>query len=247
MEDFCQLRGKMQFFEAVFSAYFLSIFRKKLYLCKYVIFNSMSQVYSEKISRIGSVFVWEVTETEEQLLSLRTLSAPEQSHLQKLRNPQKRLHWLAYRVLLKETLGCDFEIRYLDDGKPVLVQPQKFLSVSHSKDLVAVFLSDTQPVGIDIEKISDRIQNLVHKFLNETEQQNSDLSDSSLLHFYWGAKEAVYKLFNQHRLLFAEQIHINSISVEAQTAVAHVKTDHFQAKVQLIYRNIAGYMLVCGF
>jgi len=207
----------------------------------------MPQFFSEKISHVGDVYVWKVSETEADLLSLRRLSVSEQSHLQSLKNPQKRLHWLAYRVLLREALGVDFEISYLDDGKPLLLSPQKFLSVSHSKDFAAIFLSDTQPVGIDIEKISDRIQKVVPKFLSETEQQNSDLSDSSLLHFYWGAKEAVYKLFNQHRLLFAEQIHIDSINTKEQTAVAHIQTDCIQAKAQLIYREIEGYMLVCGF
>ena len=207
----------------------------------------MPQFFYEKISEIGEVYVWKVTETEEALLSLRMLSVSEQLHFQTLKNPQKRLHWLAYRVLLQEALGGDFEIQYLEDGKPVLVSPQKFLSVSHSKDFATVFLSDNQPVGIDIEKISDRIQKLYPRFLSPTEQQNSDLSDSSLLHFYWGAKEAVYKLFNQHRLLFAQQICISNIDAEKQTATASVQTEHFQASVQLIYREIESYMLVCGF
>ena len=207
----------------------------------------MPQFFSEKISEIGTVYVWKITETEAQLLSMRMLSQSEQSHLQLLKNPQKRLHWLAYRVLLKEVLGTDFELNYLDDGKPELVFPKRFLSVSHSKDFVTVFLSETHPVGVDIEKISDRIQQVVPKFLKETEQQNSDLSDSSLLHCYWGAKEAVYKLFHRQRLLFAEQIQIDSINFAEQTARASIQTDCFQAKVRLIYRNIEDYMLVCGF
>ena len=207
----------------------------------------MPQFFFEKISNVGTVYVWKVTETEEKLLSLRTLSASEQLQLQLLKNSQKRLHWLAYRVLLKEALGTDFQINYLNDGKPVLVSPQKFLSVSHSKDFVAVFLSETHPVGVDIEKISDRIQKVVPKFLNETEQQNSNLSDSALLHFHWGAKEAVYKQFHQHRLSFATQIHIDFIHWEEQTAMASIQTDCFQAKSQLIYRKIDDYMLVCSF
>jgi phosphopantetheinyl transferase (holo-ACP synthase) len=207
----------------------------------------MPQFFSEKISDIGEVYVWEVTETEEMLLSLRTLSESEIAHLQLLKNQQKRLHWLAYRVLLGEVLGNDFEINYLEDGKPELIRPKKFLSVSHSKEFAAVFLSDTHTVGIDIEKISDRIQKVYSKFLNETEQKNSNLSDSDLLHFYWGAKEAVYKLFHQHRLLFSEQIHISSINLEKQTAIATVKTAIFQATVPLVFRKIDDYMLVCGY
>jgi phosphopantetheinyl transferase (holo-ACP synthase) len=206
---------------------------------------NMPQFFSEQIDDIGAVSVWKASETEEDLLSLRRLSVSEQSHLQGLKNPQKRLHWLAYRVLLRDMLGGDFEINYLENGKPVLISPQKFLSVSHSKDFAAVFLSDTHNVGIDIEKISDRIQKVYPRFLNEKEQQNSDLSDSALLHFYWGAKEAVYKMFSPHRLLFAEQIHVDSIDWESQRAVAAIKTAHFQAKVHVIYRNIEGYMLVC--
>ena len=207
----------------------------------------MPHFFSEKINPVGTVSVWKITETEKELLLLRTISKSEQSHLKLLKNAQKRLQWLAYRVLLKEALGGDFEINYLKDGKPALISPQKFLSVSHSKDFVAVFLSDTHIVGIDIEKISDRIQKVVPKFLNETEQQNSNLSDSSLLHFYWGAKEAVYKMFNQHRLRFAEQISIDSIHWEKQTAIANIQTDCFQTKVQIIYRNIEDYMLVCSY
>ena len=205
----------------------------------------MPQLFSEKINTAGTVYVWKVTETEEELLSLRTLSKSEQSHLQLLKNPQKRLHWLAYRVLLRDALGGDFEINYLENGKPVLIRPQQFLSVSHSKDFVAVFLSDTQNVGVDIEKISDRIQKVYTRFLNETEQQHCNLSDSFLLHFYWGAKEAVYKLFHQHRLRFAEQIQVDFVNREEQTAVATVKTAGFRAEAHLICRNIEDYMLVC--
>lgn len=207
----------------------------------------MPQFFSEKISNIGTVYVWKVTETEEELISLRKLSESEYLHLQLLKNPQKRRHWLAYRVLLGEAIGHDFEINYLKNGKPMLVHPQQFLSVSHSKDFAAIFLSETQPIGIDIEKISDRIQKVFPRFLNETEQKNSNLSDNSLLHFYWGAKESVYKQFHQHRLLFVEQIQIDIARWEDQTAIAHVKTANFQAKVHLIYRLIADYMLVCSY
>jgi phosphopantetheinyl transferase (holo-ACP synthase) len=203
----------------------------------------MPQFFSENIDDIGIVSLWKITETEDELLAMRTLSEAEQTHFQLIRNPQKRLHWLAYRVLLGKMLGKDFELNYLSDGKPVLVE--KFLSVSHSKDFAAVFLSDNHPVGVDIEKISYRIQKLYPRFLNATEQCNSNLSDSALLHFYWGAKEAVYKLFNQHRLLFAEQILIDSIHWEEQTAAATVKTDCFQEKANVNYRIIEGYMLVC--
>ena len=207
----------------------------------------MPLFFSEKINDIGEVFVWKVTETEDALRSFRILSKSEQAYLQGLKNPQKRLHWLAYRVLLRDALGQDFEIHYLENGKPELVLPQKFLSVSHSKDFVAVFLSENHPVGVDIEKISDRIQNLYLKFLNQTEQKNSNLSDTSLLHFYWGAKEAVYKQFHAHHLLFATQIQIDAIHWEKQTAIASIKTDCFQAKAQITYRKIEDYMLVCSY
>jgi len=207
----------------------------------------MALFFSEKINNVGEVYVWKVTESEDDLFSLRVLSKAEQSYFQRFKNPQKRLHWLAYRVLLGEILGSDFEINYLEDGKPMLVYPQKFLSVSHSKDFVAVFLSETHAVGVDIEKISDRIQKIVPKFLSEPEQKNCNLSDSFLLHFYWGAKESVYKMFNQHRLLFAEQIHIDSIDLKKQKATATIKIDTFQTEVQLIFRKIEDYILVCSF
>jgi len=204
----------------------------------------MSRFFSEKISSIGEVSLWKTTETEDDLLSLRRLSKSEQSHLQLLKNPQKRLHWLSYRILLKEMLGGDFEMAYSENGKPVLISPKKFLSVSHSKDFAAIFLSDTQEIGIDIEKITDRIQKLFPRFLSPTEQQNSNLSDSVLLHLYWGAKEAVYKQFSQYRLLFAEQIQIAAIDMEKQQAVAKIQTADFQTETRIFFRIINDYMLV---
>jgi phosphopantetheinyl transferase len=82
-------------------------------------------------------------------------------------------------------------LTYLPSGQPVFTNSEKHLSISHSDGWFAVYIA-SEPVGIDVQVPSPRLEQGKHYFLNEQEKH---LTDLDTLHAIWGAKEALYKKY----------------------------------------------------
>lgn len=80
------------------------------------------------------------------------LSEQDTERLEHIANHTKRLQFLTGRALIFEHFGNDFIVN--SQGKPVCTQSNRYLSLAHSHQYVVLAVSD-QPVGVDIEKISD--------------------------------------------------------------------------------------------
>ena len=93
------------------------------------------------------VAIWKDSESLEELISLN----PQVSTIH-LNSPKRKKEYLSIRLLLK-TILPNSQISYNKYGGPELVN--KNISISHSKGLSAIIISDKQ-VGIDIEKISNQ-------------------------------------------------------------------------------------------
>lgn len=204
----------------------------------------MPHSLTQEINRIGLLSVWKLTETEEELLIMRELSEGELSQLSKLKNERRRIEFLASRILLQQLFNQNIEIEYLPNGKPLLVSPNYHVSLSHSKDFVAVIISQNKEVGVDIEKIRDNMERLKEKFLSEKELKTINTSDNLLLHLFWGAKEAMYKMYSSHQPLFTEHLFLENINLETQKASGIVKQDNLYKKVNIQYQQIEDNLLV---
>lgn len=138
--------------------------------------------------------VWKMEETVEEMLSLFLVSAFYRDEIQKFASDKRRKEWLAVRVLLAQMLGEEKHIAYQESGKPYLIDHSFYISISHTKDYVAVILSEKSSVGIDIECFRDKVCHLSHRFVRDDERAfpyNGIDTWSLLLH--WSAKEAIYK------------------------------------------------------
>src|SRR5690606_36591656 len=99
----------------------------------------------------------------------------------------------------------DFNISYDENGKPYLNNGLAF-SISHSGIYAAIIINKTG-CGIDIEKISPKVERIKHKFLNDTDLELIDSLDDyplKILTMYWCAKEALYKLYGNKKLIFKD-------------------------------------------
>lgn len=99
---------------------------------------------------------------------------------------------LAAAVKELEAMGAE-SISYLPSGKPVA--ENCFVSISHSKGKCAVCASKN-PIGIDIEKITDRdFEKIVRKTFGEKEAEYY-LKSKNAQTFYeiWTRKEAYSKI-----------------------------------------------------
>lgn len=153
------------------------------------------------------VAVWKITETIEELSSL----VADEALLRYAYNNFKgeRLgEWLATRALLKVLLGCSAAIEYDSSGKP-FVNSGHYISISHTKGFVAIALSRSQEIGLDIE-LADRDSLAVcrrYMSCGELEQlQSDDAQRVALLN--WLAKEALFKIVGNVGGTFRDNIFV---------------------------------------
>lgn len=144
--------------------------------------------------------IWKITEAEDELRF--SLSHPEY-FAEKIANlkpgSRRLLEVLAVRRALKELFyGEEQQVSYDEHGKPSLPDGKPFISISHTQDYAAVITSDV-PVGIDIERIGNRVQKVVSHFLKEEELVTLSMYSEQVpaLHLAWSAKEAAFKILGQ--------------------------------------------------
>lgn len=160
------------------------------------------------VSTFGNVRValWRSDETSETLLS-QAAPARRTEYEAAIAGmaEHRRCERLAVRLLL-ERLGIDAAIEYLPSGKPVLRGDSRCISISHTKGWAAAAVADP-PVGIDIERWSDRASRVVRRFLNEKELpllQSCDPDRAATL--LWSAKESLFKLLDAPAVDFARHL-----------------------------------------
>lgn len=155
----------------------------------------------------GEFSVWKITESTDNLIEIL------QKHkiypdIPFFRNPARLAEWLAVRVLFSE-LGVRQRIVYDDSGKPHLEGEGFYVSISHSKEYVAVIVSKEHKVGIDIEKTGDRIFKVSHKFVSDTERKwISEEFEMEQLYVIWGAKECAFKIFGLGAIDFRDHLEV---------------------------------------
>jgi 4'-phosphopantetheinyl transferase len=161
--------------------------------------------------------IWRMDEEPDELLKSGVLSGRDVERVHSFQSIARKKEWICTRMLLSEMMpGQNLSIDYDDTGKPHLRNSKsdkevfKFhISVSHTKNYVAVIVSEKYPVAIDIELIHLRIEKLVHKFVSDAELRFIP-SENKLQHYFliWSAKECLYKMYGRKELLFKEHLHV---------------------------------------
>jgi len=201
---------------------------------------------NQKVNEKITLGIWRIEEPIEWLLENACLQPKELDFYQQIKNDTRRKQWLSVRVLLKSLLpDSELNIGYTNE-KPHLFHSDFHISISHSGDYAAILVGNVRFIGIDIEKVSDKIDNLYHKFLGSEEIDRLEkdwLSDQ--LHIYWGAKEAMYKMAGIKGIEFSNQLKIEpflkSISGKTKGQIVH---PDFPDVCEIVYEKIGEYMLV---
>jgi len=168
----------------------------------------MPKVWHKYIKTDSLSGLWKISESREELLRLLHFTAAEE-----IVNNTRARQWLASRVLVQELLAElghteNYQLHRLPSGRPELSIPGLFISISHAGDYAAVALSKS-PIGIDVEKIGNRIERIQHKFMNEYEKTLlMDEKDIRWMHTVWSAKEALFKYDMHGELDFREHLHL---------------------------------------
>lgn len=171
------------------------------------------------LSIVPPVGIWKMEETTEEMWSLLQHTAWYQLEFSRLKAEQRQKEWLATRLLLKEMLGHEAIIHHHPNGAPFLSETEKKqISISHTKDFVAIMLTDvTHIAGIDIEYRSERVRKVRSRFLNAEEERFIDPAhETEHLLICWCAKETLYKIINRQEVDFCRHLHIQPFSYAEQ-------------------------------
>lgn len=208
----------------------------------------MALYLTKELENEATIYVWHITETEEELLANTQVPDDELEELQFFKNEARRKERLATRALLNTIF--DDERVYLghhDNGRPYLQNMATEISISHTKDYVAIIVHKSEDQGIDIECLDRDFSAVEKKALSEDEIDDlSDRKRSLQLAIYWCAKEAIFKRMSISGVDFAEQIEIERFTPHEEGELEAVFThkDGTEVDFELEYMIFDNHAMV---
>ena len=207
----------------------------------------MALYLRKKLENKAEIAVWQITETEEELLNLTSVPNDELEEIQLFRSESKRKQKLAVRALLNEIFEEKMYLNHHDNGKPYLENCAINISITHTEKYVAVITHDTEEVGVDIESLDRDFAVVEKKALSE--EEIDDLDDdkrNEQLAIYWCAKEAIFKRMSQNRVDFAEQIEVEQFKLrkEGELEATFIHKDEYEEEFDLEYMMFDRHVLV---
>ncbi|MDD6778796.1 MAG: 4'-phosphopantetheinyl transferase superfamily protein [Bacteroidales bacterium] len=143
-----------------------------------------------------TVLRWKLTESWQELLGHCMAKRMKIDSGSLPKTDKRRCEMLAERLLLSECFMSPSAVLEHDPhGAPrIALHDDVHVSISHTRGMVLIALSEHEPMGIDVECISERVVKLREKFVNDNETAELSLVDATDLTLVWTAKEAMYKL-----------------------------------------------------
>lgn len=189
--------------------------------------------------------IWEITETLDQLYPIVTLTGQEEDTLKKFLNEKRKVEWLSVRALMKELLHKEAVIVYNSENKPFLHDQSYNISISHSRNLTSILASKNKRVGIDLEFMSHKINELAEKFINEHEFITKDAEKHNYhLYIHWCAKEAIYKICDKQDINFKQNIIIRPFKPADEGTIECIVSNRFGVEsYDVHYYHYNNYMI----
>ncbi|MGN6645536.1 MAG: 4'-phosphopantetheinyl transferase family protein [Cytophaga sp.] len=170
----------------------------------------LTNIHSLNESRAWGL--WNIQEELSALEKNYIFASHEKEHLASISHPHKKQEWLASRLtvgLVCEHLQLPYAgTQKMPDKRPYLCEQNGHVSISHSHEYAAAIIDKNKPVGIDIERIDQKILAIRKKFLFE-EEFSEDVRHMTQ---YWCIKETGYKLAGEKGLSLKDDIIVDPFS-----------------------------------
>ncbi len=173
----------------------------------------------------ASISIWEITESEEELQKLISLSKEESVKLSQIRSAVRRREILAVNALLNSIFDEEINLAHHNDGSPFLQNVSIKVSISHTNRFVSILTHPNLDVGIDIESLDRNFGAVEKKALSKDEIDSLNTNERGKhLAIFWSVKEAIYKRLALPNIDFAKQIHIKPFTLENEGELTAVFT-----------------------
>ncbi|MBO6069331.1 MAG: 4'-phosphopantetheinyl transferase superfamily protein [Bacteroidales bacterium] len=207
----------------------------------------MALFLTKELDNGASIYVWDITETEEELLAMGSIPSEELEELSLIRSESRRKEKLAERALLNTIFEDKVYLGHHDNGKPFLQNSLREISITHSRRFVAIITHPSEDLGIDIECLDRDFSAVEAKALSEDEID--DLADNKRniqLAIYWCTKEALFKRMSLMEVDFAEQIEVDKFRVhdEGWLEATFYHKDGTEDEFELEYMVFENHVMV---
>ena len=174
------------------------------------------------------LYLWNVTETENELDAQCRAAGIDISPVQHYRSARRRIEVMVEWLTVYHVLGPDVQLGHDDKGAPVAVgsSPTPYLSISHTTGLVCLACNTDHPIGIDVERHSERILRVRSRFLHDDELATISPDDITANLIAWTAKEALYKVSGNTRTNFADDIRLQHYDTTQDAPITLQATCH---------------------
>lgn len=207
----------------------------------------MALYLKKELDNDAKIYVWEITETEEQLLALSSVPNEELEEINLLKSEARRKEKLAVRALLNEIFDEKVYLGHHDNGRPYLQNSLTEISISHTNRFVAIIIHPDEDLGIDIESLDRDFSAVEKKALSEDEIDDlSEKKKTLQLAIYWCAKEAIFKRMSINGVDFAEQIELERFNPhdEGDLEATFTHKDGTEIEFELEYMVFANHVMV---
>lgn len=188
------------------------------------------------------VYVWKISESEAWLRTGLDLSENSRNRLFTMSSELHRRGFLSIRHLLREAGYTDQNLYYSEEGKPHL-DDDKYISITHSYEFTAIIISEV-PVGIDIEKLREKIQRIAPKFIGYEEEFVKEVQEPiESLTVIWGAKESMYKLYGKKGLGFKAHCYVEDFELDMQHTIARIVYENDNLKFDVYFHQLENFMM----
>jgi len=209
------------------------------------------------------VFVWEITETFDELFQSVALRDISLARLEGMKSESHQKGFLSVRRLLMEAGYTDFDLYYDDFGKPHLKSQMndagcqmntrhltsniQHISISHSHDFSVITISDDS-IGIDLEILKDKTLKIATRFMDVSHLGN--LSEENQLikaTVIWGIKESVFKIKNEIGISFKDHIFESEFNLRDKKCSVELRFNNKVEHFDIVFDFIKNYVFVCAF
>ncbi len=209
-------------------------------------------LYSKrKLDNGAKIYIWEITESEEDLRSLcAPIPSTELEELQLLNSEARRKEKLAIRALLNIIFKEKVYLGHHDNGKPYIQNNAIEISITHSDRFAAIIIHKEEDVAIDVESLNRDFSAVEKKALSEEELDDlSEKNKNTQLAIYWSAKEVIYKRMSISGVDFSTQIEIEKFTPRSEGELEAVFTykdgdkDEFELNYEIFENHILVWMV----
>jgi 4'-phosphopantetheinyl transferase len=196
----------------------------------------MPQIFSTNLNPSGNLLLWQANEESTWFKEKLTLIPDLWEEFESFTNETIRYRWLASRFALQQvSQQIPLNLIKNPSGKPILLESECHISLSHCDGYVAAIHAEV-PVGIDVERVSPRVQKIKNYFMRDEEIDLLGEENGELL-LAWSAKESIFKWYGRQKLGFKSQLCIRSIDFEGQVMEMELSTSEHNLIQSVFFRQ----------